>query len=88
MNCGNTMNSYLSLFKRDGFAFSCLCVSSIDDQRYSTSNGRTCVFLFHFVLACSMLFFSLRCVGERPWWPVKCLNKGRKKKRKAKRRER
>ena len=27
-------------------------------------------------------------VGERPWWPIECLNKEERRKRKAKRRER
>ena len=37
------------------------------------------------------LFFLVRDVGERPWWPIRSSNKGRKKKRrkrKAKRRGR
>ena len=25
-------------------------------------------------------FFLVSCVGERPWWPLQSLNKGRKKK--------
>ena len=30
------------------------------------------------------IFFSLLgYVGERPWWPIQCLNKGRKKKAKG-----
>ena len=29
--------------------------------------------------------FSVSYVGERPWWPIESLNKGRKKKAKAKR---
>ena len=30
-----------------------------------------------------MLFFLVSYVGERPWWPIQCLNKGRKKKAKG-----
>ena len=28
-------------------------------------------------------FFLVSYVGERPWWPIQCLNKGRKKKAKG-----
>ena len=28
-------------------------------------------------------FFLISYVGERPWWPIQCLNKGRKKKAKG-----
>ena len=30
-----------------------------------------------------ILFFLVSYVGERPWWPIQCLNKGRKKKAKG-----
>ena len=31
-----------------------------------------------------LCFFSLvSYVGERPWWPIQCLNRGRKKKAKG-----
>ena len=32
-------------------------------------------YFFYFILVCY--------VGEKPWWPIKCLNKGRKKKTKG-----
>ena len=28
-------------------------------------------------------FFLVSFVGERPWWPIQCLNKGRMKKAKG-----
>ena len=31
----------------------------------------------------SIFFFLVSYVGERPWWPKKCLNKGSKKKAKG-----
>ena len=38
---------------------------------------------FHFILRegrAEVFFFLVGYVEERPWWPIQCPNKGRKKK--------
>ena len=40
-------------------------------------------FLFFFFFFLFFSFFSVSYVWERPWWPIQCLNKERKKKAKG-----
>ena len=56
-----------------------ICIPHTALAWYGTSLAAHSLFFFS--------FFLVSYVGERPRWPIQCLNKGGRTKRKAKRRE-